>query len=68
MGFPYSSPGDDLFFYITPDEKYAAFSSTRLLDDPNSRLYSTTKIVCYVVEYDRDPIKHPATPQEVYNI
>lgn len=68
MGFPYSSPGDDLFFYITPDEKYAAFSSTRLLDDPNSRLYSTTKIVCYVVEYDRDPVKHPATPQEVYNI
>ncbi len=68
MGFPYSSPGDDLFFYITPDEKYAAFSSTRLLDDPNSRLYSTTRIVCYVVEYDRDPVKHPASPGEVYNI
>lgn len=68
MGFPYSSPSDDFFFYITPDGKYAAFSSTRVLDNPSSRLYSTSRVVCYVVEYESDPIKHPATAQEAANI
>ncbi|MBP5693574.1 MAG: PD40 domain-containing protein [Bacteroidales bacterium] len=68
MGFPYYSPGDDLFFYITPDGKYAAFSSNRLFNDPTNRMYSTTRIVCYVVEFDSDPIKHPATPKETYEI
>lgn len=68
MGFPYSSPSDDLFFYVTPDGKYAAFSSTRSLDDPTSRLYSTSRILCYVVNYEDDPVKHPATPQETYEL
>ena len=68
MGFPYSSPGDDLFFYITPDGKYAAFSSNRLFNDPTNRMYSTTRIVCYVVEFESDPLKHPATPKETYEI
>ncbi|MBR5075248.1 MAG: PD40 domain-containing protein, partial [Bacteroidales bacterium] len=68
MGFPYSSPSDDLFFYITPDGKYAAFSSTRSLDDPNSRLYSPTRILSYVVDYEEEPIKHRATPEEAYEL
>jgi len=68
MGFPYSSTGDDFFFYITPNGKYAAFSSTRMFNNPRSRLYSTSRVVCYVVEYDRDPLKYSASPQEVYNI
>ncbi|MBR4802185.1 MAG: PD40 domain-containing protein [Bacteroidales bacterium] len=68
MGFPYSSPSDDFFFYITPDGKYAAFSSTRLLDQTGSRLFNSTKVICYVVEYEDDPIKHPATSQEAYEL
>lgn len=68
MGFPYSSPSDDLFFYVTPDGKYAAFSSTRSLDDPTSRLYSTSRILCFVVNYEDDPVKHPSTPEETYEL
>ncbi|MBR5398483.1 MAG: PD40 domain-containing protein [Bacteroidales bacterium] len=68
MGFPYSSPSDDLFFYITPDGKYAAFSSTRSLDDPASRLYSPTRILSYVVDYEEEPVKHRATPEEAYEL
>ncbi|MBR6465520.1 MAG: PD40 domain-containing protein [Bacteroidales bacterium] len=68
MGFPYSSPSDDLFFYITPDGKYAAFSSTRSLDDPTSRLYSPTRILSYVVDYEEEPVKHRATPEEAYEL
>lgn len=68
MGFPYSSPSDDLFFYITPDGKYAAFSSTRSLDDPDSRLYSPTRIISYVVDYEEEPVKHRATPEEAYGL
>lgn len=68
MGFPYSSPGDDLFFYVTPDSRYAAFSSTRLLDNPNSPLYSTTMIVTYVVEYQPDPVTKAVTAKEAANI
>lgn len=68
MGFPYSSPGDDLFFYVTPDSRYAAFSSTRLLDNPNSPLYSTTMIVTYVVDYQPDPITKALSAKEAANI
>jgi hypothetical protein len=68
MGFPYSSPGDDLFFYVTPDGKYAAFSSTRSLDDPNSRLYSPSRIISYVVDYEEEPVKHIATSEEAYEL
>lgn len=68
MGFPYSSPGDDLFFYVTPDGKYAAFSSTRSLDDPNSRLYSPSRIISYVVDYEEEPVKHIATAEEAYEL
>lgn len=68
MGFPYSSPSDDLFFYITPDGKHAAFSSTRSLDDPSSRLYSPSRIISYIVDYEEDPVKHIATPEEAYQL
>ncbi len=68
MGFPYSSPGDDLFFYVTPDGKYAAFSSTRSLDNPNSRLYSPSRIISYVVDYEEEPVKHIATSEEAYEL
>ncbi len=68
LGFPYSSPADDFFFYITPDEKYATFSSTRQFADPSSRYYSTTRVFSYVVEYETDPVKYKATPDEAANI
>lgn len=68
MGFPYSSPSDDLFFYVTPDGKYAAFSSTRSLDDPTSRLYSPSRILCFVVDYEDDPVKHSASPEEAWEL
>ena len=60
--------GDDLFFYVTPDGKYAAFSSTRSLDDPNSRLYSPSRIISYVVDYEEEPVKHIATSEEAYEL
>lgn len=68
MGFPYSSPSDDLFFYMTPDGKFAVFSSTRNWDSPTRRTRATDRVTSYVVEYEQNPIKHPATPQEAYSI
>ena len=48
MGFPYSSPYDDLLFYNTPDGKYTMFASNRGCP-PDS-------INVYVLEYDSMPI------------
>ena len=48
MGFPYSSPYDDLLFYETLDGKYTMFASDR--DCPED------SINVYVLEYDSMPI------------
>ncbi len=68
MGFPYSSPSDDLFFYMTPDGKFAVFSSTRNWDSPTRRTRSADRVTSYVIEYEENPLKHPATPQEACSI
>lgn len=64
MGFPYSSPADDFFYYITPDGAYAVFSSTRNWDTPESRASSRDRVTAYVVEYETNPLKRSATPEE----
>ena len=53
MGFPYSSPYDDLLFCNTPDGRYTMFASNR--DCPRDSIY------VYVLEYDNMPI-HEAVP------
>lgn len=68
LGFPYSSPSDDFFFYVTPDGKYAAFSSTRSIDNPDSQNSKTTDIITYLVEYEDEPITRRATPEEAAEI
>ncbi|MGM9774843.1 MAG: hypothetical protein ACI3Y2_06550 [Candidatus Egerieousia sp.] len=68
MGFPYSSPSDDLFFYITPDCKFAVFSSTRNWDSPTRRSTNTDRVTSYVVEYEENPLKHSASAEEAYAI
>ncbi len=68
MGFPYSSPSDDLFFYNTPDGKYSVFASTRNLDNPAKSSYDPTKITVYVLAFETLPVKHQATPEEALNI
>lgn len=49
MGFPYSSPYDDLLFYNTPDGKYTMFASNRGCP--------ADSINVYVLEYDSMPIR-----------
>lgn len=68
MGFPYSSPADDFFYYMTPDGTYAVFSSTRNWDAPGSRASSRDRVTAYVVEYETNPLKRSATPEEAASI
>lgn len=68
MGFPYSSPSDDLFFYNTPDGKYSVFASTRNLDNPAKSSYDPKQITVYVLAFEALPLKHQATPEEALNI
>ncbi|MFA6879456.1 MAG: hypothetical protein WCQ81_04110 [Bacteroidales bacterium] len=68
MGFPYSSPSDDLFFYNTPDGKYSVFASTRNLDNPAKSSYDPSQITVYVLAFETLPVKHKATPEEALNI
>jgi len=68
MGFPYSSPSDDLFFYNTPDGKYSVFASTRNLDNPAKSSYDPKQITVYVLAFETLPVKHQATPEEALNI
>lgn len=56
LGFPYSSPGDDIFFYNTPDGKYSLFATVQNVDDPQIELIAT--------EYISTPIKSSVSPQE----
>jgi hypothetical protein len=68
MGFPYSSPSDDLFFYNTPDGKYSIFASTRNLDNPAKSSYAPDKITLYVLAFEPLPVKHQTTPEEALEI
>lgn len=49
LGFPYSSPYDDLLFFNTPDGKYSMFASDRDC--------SRDSIMVYVLEYDSMPVR-----------
>ncbi len=50
MGFPYSSPHDDLLLIHTPDLKYTIFSSTR-------KNLSIDSISIYILNYQATPVK-----------
>lgn len=61
LGFPYSSPYDDLLFFNTGDGKYSIFASTR--DCPED------SITVYVVEYDSMPVRRQVEdPEEIKSI
>ena len=49
LGFPYSSPADDLLFYNTPDGRHTIFASNRDC--------SKDSVYVYVLEYDNMPIR-----------
>ena len=56
LGFPYSSPFDDLLFCDTPDGNYSVFASNRDCDADN--------ITIYVLKFENSPIKKPVTSTE----
>jgi len=49
LGFPFSSPGDDLLYMDTPDEKYTVFASNRAC--------STDSVDVYVLAYEQVPVR-----------
>lgn len=49
LGFPYSSPYDDLLFCNTPDGNYSLFASNRACD--------VDSVVIYLLKYDPTPVK-----------
>lgn len=56
MGFPYSSPADDLFFYNTPDGLYSVFASNRDC--------SADSVIVYALDYENVPLKKSVTPAQ----
>lgn len=50
MGFPYSSPADDLLLVNSPDGEYTIFASNRDC--------SRDSVWVYVLEYDSMPVRH----------
>lgn len=50
MGFPYSSPADDLLLVNTPDGQHTIFASNRDC--------SADSVWVYVLEYDNMPVRH----------
>lgn len=61
LGFPYSSPYDDLLYYNTPDGKYTLFASNRAC--------SKDSVVVYVLDYDSMPVRKPVeSPEELKEI
>lgn len=60
MGFPYSSPEDDLFFYNTPDGFHSVFASNRNCEKES--------VVIYILEYENVPLKKSVTPAEAARI
>ena len=53
MGFPYSSPYDDLLFVNTEDGKYSIFASNREC--------GRDSVTIYVLEYDSMPVRKAVT-------
>ncbi|MBQ9583126.1 MAG: SPOR domain-containing protein [Bacteroidales bacterium] len=49
LGFPYSSPYDDLLFCNTPDGNFSLFASNRAC--------SADSVVIYLLQYDPNPVK-----------
>ena len=49
LGFPYSSPYDDLLFCNTPDGNFSLFASNRACD--------ADSVVIYLLKYDPTPVK-----------
>ncbi len=61
LGFPYSSPYDDMLYYNSPDGKYTLFASNR--DCP------ADSVDVYVLEHDSMPIHNRVeTPEELREI
>ncbi len=60
MGFPYSSPQDDLFFFNTPDGLFSIFASNRNC--------GRDSLVIYSVDFENIPLKREVTPQEASRI
>lgn len=56
MGFPYSSPADDMLFYNTPDGNYSVFASNRNC--------ASDSIMIYVLDFENVPLKKSVTWQE----
>ena len=56
MGFPYSSPADDLFFYNTPDGLYSVFASNRDC--------AADSVIVYALDYENVPLKKSVTPAQ----
>ena len=56
LGFPYSSPYDDLLFCNTPDGNFSLFASNRAC--------SADSIVIYLLRFDPNPVKSPVESVE----
>lgn len=56
LGFPYSSPYDDLLFCNTPDGNFSLFASNRAC--------SADSVVIYLLQYDPNPVKTPVESVE----
>ncbi len=58
LGFPYSSPADDLLLVNTPDGEYTIFASNRDC--------SADSVWVYVLEFDSMPVRHATeSPEEL---
>lgn len=58
LGFPYSSPYDDLLYFNTADGKYTLFASNREC--------SPDSVIVYVLSYDSMPVRRPVdSPSEL---
>lgn len=61
MGFPFSSVGNDLLFYNTPDGLYSVFASDRESEgEPQMELYT--------VNFENLPLKKNISPEDALNI
>lgn len=60
MGFPYSSPADDMFFYNTADGEYSVFASNRSCEGDS--------FVIYVLNFENVPLKKSVTSDEAARI
>lgn len=60
MGFPYSSPADDLLFYNTPDGLYSIFASNRNC--------AADSMIIYAIDFENMPLKRSVTSEEAARI